>query len=823
MFPEQENNHLTRGTLWILLAGIFLVSFSLLAFEITLTRLLSVMLLYHYVFAVVSLALLGLGAGGIFVHLFRPRVPGGHERFGSLALLAGLISLSIPLSVILMIQLGYVESLRDNILLYCLLLFIPFFLTGILLAEAFRMFPAISARVYGADLVGAAVGSLGVILLLNTLGGINTSFFLGLVAGMAALLFAVKVLRRNTGRLIIPAASFLIVSALLGTNLIGAYLPEIPVTATNPVKEMRYALSESTAAGKITETRWSAFGRTDLVEFGDYPDLMKIYIDGTAGSPMYRFSGDLDEPSPAIDSLKASFTGYFPFFFLSAEERNNALVIGPGGGRDILLALAGGVEQITAVEVNKDLVEIVREYAGFNGGIYTDFENVDVIVDEGRNFLKRQKVKYDIIMLSLPVTQTSRSLEGYSLTENFLFTTESISDYLEHLTDEGRLVVVSHDDFTTWKLLSISLAALGERGISHTEAMNQVYLLGLSSPDIYPLFVLKKSPFTPEQSLLRHEKMSQLGYEPILSYFPHLGPEGTANPVLTALARGQIAFKDIEKRMADEPGFDISPVTDNSPFFYKIDAGLPPPVSLVFWSSLAMLLLVLLGPPLYWKRRTSRGKASPGNRKGFRQSPLHSIVLFSMLGVGFMLVEISLIQRFVLFLGQPVLSLAVLLFSLLIGAGAGSLYSGRLAAGRLIHGIATASLSIVAVVVIYTFLLPLIFNQLLGLPLAVRLLAVVIALTPLGFLMGFPFPLGIRMLKEMEMRKYIPWMWGINGIGSVLGSVVTIVVAISSGFTGALLIGAGCYLIVFLTFRKHRLKVAQVRDGGKRKISPAQR
>jgi hypothetical protein len=194
-----------------------------------------------------------------------------------------------------------------------------------------------------------------------------------------------------------------------------------------------------------------------------------------------------------------------------------------------------------------------------------------------------------------------------------------------------------------------------------------------------------------------------------------------------------------------------------------------------------------------------------------------------MLGVGFMLVEISLIQRFVLFLGQPVLSLAVLLFSILMGAGTGSLYSGRLAAGRLIRGIAIASLSIAAVVTIYTFLLPFIFHELLGLPLAIRLLAVVIALTPLGFLMGFPFPLGIRMLKEMKMEEYIPWMWGINGIGSVLGSVATIVIAISSGFTGALLIGAGCYLIVFLTFRKHRLKIAQAQDGGKRQVSPIRR
>ena len=175
--------------------------------------------------------------------------------------------------------------------------------------------------------------------------------------------------------------------------------------------------------------------------------------------------------------------------------------------------------------------------------------------------------------------------------------------------------------------------------------------------------------------------------------------------------------------------------------------------------------------------------------------------MFSMLGIGFMLVEISLIQRFVLFLGQPILSLAVLLFSLLAGAGIGSLYSGRLASKKIYGGITAVSLAIAATVVAYTFIIPLLFNQLLGLPLAVRLTAMIIVLIPLGFLMGFPFPLGIRALKEANMENYIPWMWGINGVGSVLGSVLTIIVAVVFGFTQALLIGAGCYLVVFLTFK----------------------
>jgi hypothetical protein len=172
-----------------------------------------------------------------------------------------------------------------------------------------------------------------------------------------------------------------------------------------------------------------------------------------------------------------------------------------------------------------------------------------------------------------------------------------------------------------------------------------------------------------------------------------------------------------------------------------------------------------------------------------------------MLGIGFMLIEISFIQRFVLFLGQPVFSLAILLFSLLAGAGIGSIWSGRLPSGRINKRLSMASLSVVVMVLGYTFLLPVVFNQLLGLNLAIRLFATVFILVPLGFLVGFPFPLGIRLLKEMGFEKHIPWMWGMNGVSSVVGSTMAIVVAISLGFTAAGLVSAGCYFMVFLMFR----------------------
>jgi len=803
----EEDNQRSGGAEWILLGGVFLVSFSLLALEITLARLLSVLLLYHFVFAVVSITLLGLGAGGIFVYFFCPRVSSGDRRFASPALPASLISLAIPLSIILMLQIGYVESIRDNILFYCFLLFFPFFFGGVFAAEVYRTFPTISPRVYGADLIGAGIGSLGVIPLLDVLGGINTAFFLGVVASIGALLLALKVFRESMGQVVMSGGTFLMVSILLATNLLIPYLPEITTIGANPVKEIHRALYDPDFAGEIVETRWSAFGRTDLVRFGSRPELMEIYVDGTAGMPMYQFSGDFSHPSLVLDSLKYNFTGYFPFFFLMEEERESALIIGPGGGRDVLVALMGGVGQVTAVEVNQEVVDIVRDYAWYNGGIYTDFGNVHVVVDEGRNFLKRQKAKYDIIMLSLPVTHTSRSLEGYALTENFLFTTDAIGDYLEHLTDEGRLVVVTHDDITTWRLLSISLAALEQRGIDNTEALNQVYLLGLSSPGIYPLFVLKKTPFQPSEALTRHEKMLQLGGDPTLSYFPYIMQPGMTNPVVNALQSGILTIKDVEKNLAEDLGIDISPVTDNSPFFYKAEVGLPQPVSSTFWLSVVMMLLVLLGPLLYWVGRPARGKAPPRGKRHSAQVPFKFLVLFSMLGIGFMLVEISLIQKFILYLGQPVLSLAVILFSLLVGAGIGSIYSGRFVSGRMFRGIAVTSASIAAVVVCYTFLLPFIFNQLLGTNLAIRLSAMVIMVTPLGFLMGLPFPLGIKLLKEANIEKHIPWMWGINAVASVLGSVATVAVAINSGFTQALLAGGGCYFIIFLTFRNHLMRL----------------
>ena len=792
---SQEDSPLNRKTSWILLSAIFLASFSLIAFEVALSRFLSVLLSYHYVFIVLSLVLLGLGLGGMFVHLFRPQIPKEEGRFGILSFWTSLFSLSIPLSILMMVEIGYIQDYLMAITFYGFLLIIPFFLAGVLLAEVYRIFPMISSRIYGLDLMGAAIGSLCAVLLLNAFGGINSNIILGVIASLAAVFLAMGKMGKGYKVLIFSTICFLILLALVAITLMGFYRPDIPI-GKDPGKEIYDALFPF--GGKIIETRWSAFGRTDLINYDRYPDHMDLYIDGTAGSPMYRFNGNVNQPDPAIHHLKGHFPGYFPFLYLREEEKNNALIIGPGGGRDILLTLMAGIKEITAVEVNKDLVDIVFKYSWFNGGIYKDFKKVKIVVDEGRNFVKRQREKYDIIFLSLPVTNTSRSLEGYSLTENFLFTTEAIQDYLNHLTEEGRLIVVGHNDAEILRLLSISLTALQTKGTDHTKGMTQTYIV---SSGEYLVFVLKKKAFDPEEIFRAYQTMIQMGFEPQSSYFPYMRKLGMLNPTLMALEAGKINLNDLEQ-MVRERGYDIRPVTDNSPFFYKLEKGVPKIISMVFGLSILLFLLVSTLPLISIRRRSYTKKELPEFKDSLIRCMMKSILLFSMLGIGFMLVEISLIQRFMFFLGQPVVSLATLLFSLLGGAGIGSIWSGRVGLDKLVKGISKTSLGITLIVICYTFLLPLILDQLLGLDLIYRLILSIFLCAMLGCLMGIPFPLGIRWLKESGMESYIPWMWGINGVGSVFGSVMAVVIAICLGFTEALFLSAGCYFLIFLVFYK---------------------
>ncbi len=742
--------------------GIFLFSASLLLLEITFTRLSSVILSYHYVFLVLSTAMFGLGMGGLAAYYLDSKSENGNKY---LRASCALFVIFIPISIVLMSWLPYIS----NIFFYAFLMFVPFFFAGVLLAVIFRLYPEESSRLYAADIFGAAAGVAAAFFLLRKFGGINSALFASVSASVAMIFFSMK-----NKKIILPVFLSGITIVIFIINLSLQFAKEVPV-GDDPIKDLNRLIADPEKGGEIIETRWSAFGRTDLARHKNENDIMTLFVDGTAGTPMYRFNGDIKNPDGIIKEMPKTFHGYFPFLFLKDNEKESALIIGSGGGRDILIALMAGIKEITAVEVNKELVDIVRGYSKYNGGIYTNYKNVNIVVDEGRSFLKRSNHKYNAIILTLPVTKSSRSIEGYALTESFLLTEESIIDYLEHLKDDGQLIVLMHNKLMALRMLSISLSAMKKMGIDNQTAMKQLYLFG----DKLPLFVLRKKAFTEDESRLRIEEMQRLGFGDGIVFMPYnkINEHDSLNKALLLVADGAVSIEKIVKA-TDK---DISAVTDESPFFYKFEKGLPDNIiSLLWFSTILCILIVIL--PFF---------AGAGISRHYK-----SILLFMLLGAGFMILEVSLIQRFILFLGSPVVSMSVFLVTLFIGMSIGSFYSNRFSGNEIGYKIGIFSLIIGAEIIIYSILLSYLFGFFIGYNFIIRIILAAVLLLPLGFLLGIPFPSGIRLLKLREKDFLIPWMWGINGAASVLGSVLAVAVAIMAGFTSAQFISACCYLFI---------------------------
>ena len=784
-----ENEKQTKRRPGILVfLSVFVISASILMLEIGLTRFFSVMFDSHYAFLVISLGVLGLGVGGMYVYIryTKSKGPNRELTLQMLAKYSGLMALSTSVMTILLVEL----SIFHNIFFASLLAFFPFLFGGMFFAAAFRLFPQKSTTIYAFDLIGASLGAFLIIIALK-IGGINVNLLIGAIASLPAGVLLCRIGSPKWG------AGFLCLTAVLFgvfvLNYFSNFLGPVPLVRGGQ-KDMAHHLAHPAIDASVIESRWSAFGRTDLVAYKNDPDAMTFFIDGAAGAGMHRFDGDLNRLE---DAGLGHFPGVFPFKLLQENEKEKVMIIGAGGGRDVLIALLGGSKEITAVEVNPDIGTLMEKYSGFNGGIYDGFPGVTPIIREGRNYIRATKEIFDIIMLSIPVTKTSRSPEGYALTENFLFTVESMSDYLDRLKPDGRIIVIAHSDLEIYRLILTSLSALEKRGISHAAAMERIYTLG---PKMLPIFVLKKSPITPEEAQNIHQKMHEHNYSSDSAFIPfveqmkhviNMGDElfqehYMLNQALYLISQGEMSADELSG-LAD---YDLKAVTDDDPFFYKFELGIP---------SILTTILVLSITAMVIGWMTGWGS---GGKRVTRYDKLLFLLFFSSLGAGFMLIEISLFQKFILFLGQPVYSVSVLLSSLLVGAGIGSWTSGVILKKKTVFKIRYIALIVALFVILYVLFLDKILISFLGISFASRILISFSLLMPMGFFLGMPFPLGLKLLDESGLKHFVPGMWGINGIASVLGSTLAIVVAILAGFTFSLLIGAVLYFLIFVIFSK---------------------
>ncbi len=741
----------------LLLLGIFLISASGLMLEVTLTRIFSATIWYHYAFIAISVALFGWGLGGFSLHILKEKKIVKSSPV-SLATASLLFSFSIPIFLWIIIRLPATPQYLNW---YFITSVIPFFLAGIALAQAFDVFREITGKLYFADLIGASFGALGITLILGLLEGESTALFIAGFPAVAAILFSTyRPDFWKTKTFSLGFASILAVAILIICNTEFHIL-----TIKNAPSKGLYQHMVSDPKLHLVFTRWNSYSRIDGVEGVAPPHIARIYIDSDAWTNVVGWDGKVS----SMEGAKEWFR-YIPFHL---EKEPKALIIGPGGGADVMLSLLAGGEKVTAVELNPIIVDFVRRYGEKAGNIYNN-HNVNLILDEGRNFISRSKEKYDIISLSFVDSWASVSSGGLALSENYLYTTQAFHEYFEHLTDRGMFVVIRWQ-VDIPRLISNSISMMQAYGIPTGKTGNHIAILLADSPKknepTQMIFMLKKTLFTKEEAL--EIKTLSSKYNPI--HIPYIA---SSSPYKELFAE-KISPAEFYSHFNEK----VDPVQDDSPFYFANEKpyGIPSYLmKLLFIPVLATFLFFAISN--FFSRETKKAKS------------ILLLLYFTALGLGFIFIEISILQKFILLLGHPIFTLSVILFSLLASGGLGSFLSGRFKEEVITKRIFVVCLLIFLLSITYALTLPHLIPTFLPFSIGVRIAITFILLFPLGLLMGMPFPLGLRVVGNL-LKAGVPFYWGLNGITSVFGSIAAVIVGLGLGFTFATLAGSASYLL----------------------------
>ena len=750
----------TSGSTQILIS-IFFISLSLLIYQIVLTRLFSAILLYHYVFLVTSFAVFGLGLGGIAIYKARLFLSQDIGAQCSLLSFATGVSCFIVFSVITF------SPYLGGIVPYAVISIIPFIIGGMLIALLFSRAAGQSGMLYGADLLGAAVGCILSVIMLDSAGMLHSCVIISLLPLIPVLIFpSSKLLFRASAGIVIFSVALFFQSGLLH-RLETNFAPVM----TAPGKYLEGVDRErGRRSSRIVYTKWDAFSRTDVIEVDGFDDRKAVTIDGVAFSGMYAFDGDLDKVRRFPD-----LSGYFPSicslpFAFGPDGR--VFIVGSAGGRDILYALMAGSQKITAVEINKSTIEAVRHFGTFNGGI-CDRPEVRVIENDGRYVIENTPDIFDVILLPLVKTEAA-GMAAFSLIENYVFTEEAVGKYLEHLSTNGRIAVIAHHEAALAKMVYTAMEVLAGRGIPDQEIPR--YLAVVNSKNLetardvrQPLLIIKKEPFSVEESEQLLKNIQSSGN--IALFLPYLYENARLGDIRKGIARRADFARDLP--------YSCEPATDNRPFFYNFKKGLPDVLRYGLIASIVLSLLIFL-PYVIRKRMLKAG------------------LFFSILGIGFMLLEISLIQTFIRYLGHPTLAFAFSVGGLLLGGALGSFALDRGVFAWIQNRRQNALFYVFFCGILAAIFFQPLFSATYALPLPARIAVSMGLMLPLGFFMGIPFPSG---LKAVRSNQEIPFLWGINGLFTVVGSILAVAIAMLWGITAAVVIGAGCYLFLFLFYR----------------------
>ncbi len=778
--------------------GTFLIALTTLALEITLVRLLSVITWYHLAFFAISVAMLGMTAGAVLVYLKSDWFAGKRlDRSLSLASLGYACAVPAALLVLCSTPLGFERGGVTGMTVVAFIivtaaLFAPFCFSGIAISAVLTRSQLPVGRIYAADLVGAALGCLLVLAGLELIDAPSLVVLCGALGALAALSYARRLESDRLKQVCLGIFVILAVAASANSNTRNGIRP---LAVKGRIENPESILLE----------RWNSYSRVivDQLHVGPpqywgpsprapshpIPQLW-MRIDGDAGTTVRQFNSPAD-----IEHLRFDVTNVAYFL----RPPGQACIIGVGGGRDIQSGLLFG-HRVTGIDVNRIFIDLLQTYFRDFAGLARN-DRVTLVVDEARSYLARSSLRCSVLQMSLIDTWAATGAGAFSFTENALYTVEAWRLFLERLTPDGLFTISRwHDPDNlgeTGRVISLAVATLLESGI----AQPADHLFMVSAGNISTL-VVSKAPFSPAEIETIKGVVAELAYQ--LVFVPGVLPE---HRILRDLL-GAGSLETVEAIVADEP-LNYLPPTDESPYFFNmlrldnlgaammsgsgiVRGNITATVTLlILIACLGIFCVLTVVVPLLAGKRPERQTKEEENIIWW------GAAYFALIGTGFMLVEIALIQRLSVFLGHPIYALGVLLFTIILSAGLGSLLSERmsLTQRRLIYAL---PIVVAAAVIAAEMGISSLVSGLITAPMSTKVASSIAMVFPLGLLLGFFFPLGLRMVQAAHAAE-TPWMWSLNGIFGVLSSALAVLISIYMGIAMNFYLGAACYLALLVS------------------------
>jgi len=811
----------------VLLLAIAAVSAGVLGYQILLARLFAIVQWHHFAYMIVSMALLGYGASGTFLTLTRARLAPhfavafsiSAATFGITAVASFIVGQLVPFNPLAVIWDG--NQLVNLFRLYALFT-APFFFGANCVGLAFACQADHVGRIYRADLIGAGGGALAMLVALFFVRPETALWFIAGLGFLGAALMTCQARKKRwrvwTFVLLLSPLALALAAPVGWTTLRLSEYKGLAIALTVPNARIVVEYSSPLGLVSVVESPTIPFRHApglSLNNTAELPAQLGIFTDGDSLNPITAFDGRLD----ALASLDFAIAA-LPYHLRSAPR---VLILGSGGGADVLRALYHGASAVDAVELNPDIIRLVREdYADFAGRLYSH-PLVRVHLREARGFVRTSTDSWDIVELPLFDSLAMAAAGTLGLSESYVYTVEAFEDYLGRLRPGGVLSItrwLKVPPRDTLKMFVTAVVALERSGTS--EPMRQIALLWSWSTTA---LLVKNEPFSGDEIATIRRFARERSFD--VGYLPGLLPNETNRFNVLAesyFLDGAVAMLGPHRaEFVDRYKFDIAPATDDRPYFFdffrwralpeliaiRTQAG----AALFDWGYLILVatlaqaaalsaLLILL--PLVVGRAAER---SPGR--------WHVAAYFFAIGLAFLFVEIASIQRFVLFLAHPLYAIAVVLAGFLIFAGFGASAASRMAKWleerrqvyrgtskanvtwlrAILHPspIALAICVICVIAAFYAFGLPAVFRAMAGLPEAGKIGLSLLLIGPLAFWMGMPFPLALSRVTASQ-PELVAWAWGINGCASVISAVLAQVLAMSVGFSAVMMMAIGLYL-----------------------------